>query len=349
MTVRSIIIGLLFLESALLATAQLTLADRSVTLTFVDPKDLSPVDFTTPNVALVSVSATISGDGNTYTLLEDNGIVPDSEAFTLVYDLNPGLKDVKTLTEGASLQVPKIAGEIELQQLKAKHYLAKLSIDPEIRDQLNASILNLQEAVPSAGKVSSIDALKQLTTLAKWYAQIEKSYRHRTGPPLRRATLQQLSGEAAALNSLLRSALQSNRKLSNDDETQIAAIYHDLEMEMRAYGQVLANEAPKAEELCDVIVNIKGGDPDLVGALRVYYTFNGLYREPPVDPPVTSNGFPQLGSGKRVRLLAAKNYKVWAARDGDAGHPLTPPLRLETPASATGPVTVDLGVMSSKH
>src|SRR5260370_26985507 len=126
MTVRSIIIGLLFWDSALLATAQLTLADRSVTLTFVDPKDLSPVDFTTPNVALVSVSATIRGDGNTYTLLEDNGIVADSEAFTLVYDLNPGLKDVKTLTEGACLQVPQIPGEIELQQLRAKHYLAKL-------------------------------------------------------------------------------------------------------------------------------------------------------------------------------------------------------------------------------
>ncbi len=349
MTFRGILVVLLMLGTLPLARAEITLADRSITMTFVNPQDLSPVDWTSHNVTLVSVPASITSDNTVYTLLQANGIVPDSEAFTLVYDLNPSLKDVKTLTEGASLQLPRIAGEAELRQLQEKQYLAKLTVDPEIRARMNASIQNLQVVVASANQISSPGTQKQLATLAQWYAQIEKSYRRRTGPPLRRATLLQLNSEVVVLDSLLQTALQSNRKLSNDDEAQVGAIYQDLEMVMRAYGQALGNEAPRAEEQCEVTVNIKGNDPGLIGALRVYYTFNGLYREPPIDPPVTSTGIAQLGSGQKTILLAEKNYKIWAARDGDPGHPLTPPYKWQTPASACGPTPVDLIMAPSRH
>jgi hypothetical protein len=349
MAFRSILVVLLLFETVSSVPAQIILGERSITLTFVNPQDLSPVNWTSHKVTLVSVPTSITSDNTVYTLLQANAIVPDSEAFTLLYDLNPSLRDIKTLTEGASLQLPKIAGGAELRQLQEKQYLAKLTVDPEIRGRMNASIENLQLVVTSANRVSSPGTEKQLETLAKWYAQIEKSYRRRTGPPLRRETLLQLNSEVAVLNSLLQTALQSKRKLSNDDEAQVGAIYQDLEMVMRAYGQVLANEAPKAEEQCEVTVNIRGDAPSAIGALRVYYTFNGLYREPPLDPPVTSTGFAQLGSGQNARLLAEKNYKIWAASDGDPGHPLTPPLKLKTPASACGPTAVDLSLVLRKH
>jgi hypothetical protein len=199
--------------------------------------------------------------------------------------------------------------------------------------------------VSISGNVTGSQARTELGTLAGWYAQIDKSYRRRTGPPLRRATLQQLNDEAAALNALLYGATQAKRPLSSDDEAQIGAIYDDLTKVMLSYGQVMGNQAPKGEDTCDVVVDIKGAGSNGNTLLRVYYTFNGLYRNPPSDPPVKNSEWAQLGSGHKGLLLNDKTYKLWAARDGDPGHPLTAPFKLETTCGGS-PTAVELSVVS---
>jgi hypothetical protein len=113
---------------------------------------------------------------------------------------------------------------------------------------------------------------------------------------------------------------------------------------MLSYGQALGNEAPKGELACDVLVSIKGTNANGGDAIRIYYTFNGLYRDPPSDPPVKSSEWMQLGSGHSGRLLSDKTYRLWAARDGDPGHPLTAPLKLET-TCADRPLPVELSVL----
>lgn len=312
----------------------MSLGGRSVTLTFVDPQDMSPVPWASGAVSLATVTGAVTGTDTVYSLLQSSGIMPDSEALTLVYDLNPGLSDVRTLSAGAAVLLPRITPPSALQEIKQKGYLARVNVDPEIRDRLNVSIQALQAIQPSANQVSSPATQEKLAKIAEWYGQVARSYRRRTGPPLRRQTLLQLSNEAVALTTLLQSAQQAKRDLSGDDEAQVGAIYQDLERVMRAYGQTLGNEPPKAEGECTVTVNIQGNSPKLLSQLRVYYTFNGLYREPPVDPPVTSTPFTQLGSGQSARFVAAKIYKIWAARDGHPGQPLSPPLRFENGCDA---------------
>jgi hypothetical protein len=92
-----------------------------------------------------------------------------------------------------------------------------------------------------------------------------------------------------------------------------------------------------------VIVNIKGGNPKSVDKLRVYYTYNGLFQQLPAQPPIESFGFPHTGSGQSDILLG-KHYQVWAAKDGDANHPLTPPYLLRIDDTAVSPMSVDLSL-----
>jgi hypothetical protein len=253
--------------------------------------------------------------------------------------------------------VPKIVGGPELVSKLGKEYLVALTVDPDIRQVLNQGIDKLQASAARFAEIpadlfeSPVDrstAQQNVETLAKWYAQIKKSYLRRTGPPLRRHTLLQLSNEVDALNSLIDLRPGSGQKLSKSDREQIGAIYEDVESEISKYSQVMANQAPAAEALYRIVVNIKGDDASLISGLRVYYTFNGIFRDPPANPPVTSYPFRQLGSGK-FEVLPVKNYKVWAARDGDPGHPLTPPLLVQVSPLAGEKQEFDLSLAKGQH
>jgi hypothetical protein len=312
------------------------LAGRPIALALVKAEDLSSANWPNEDVRLVVETALVNADGNIYGLLQANDIAPDTEAFTVVYDLNPMLRDLKTLEPRTTLQLPKVVGGPGLQEMLNHGYLVMLTVDPKLREELNHSAEALQQAVahfsllpverfPSTAESQS--AKNKVESLGKWYGQIEKSFLRRTGPPLRRESLLQLQSEADQLNSLLEQVIQSNRRLSTADLDQIAAIHDDVELEMAKYGQVLANEAPKADALYKVVVNIKGDNAALIGNLRVHYMINGLW-EPPVNPAPTGSTFGHLGSGES-EFLAVQNYKFWAALDGDPGRPLTPPIRVE--------------------
>jgi hypothetical protein len=309
--------------------AQSTIAGRRVSVTVINREDLSAAKWQGADPVISSVKVVTTADDTIYSLLQANGIYPDSEAFTLVYDLNPTLNTL-ALSDGIDLQLPKVAAESDLARLKAGDDLARVAVDADLRDALSKSAGQLQSLVNSSAGLTGTAAQSQLKSIAAAYAQIDKSYHRRTGPPLRREALRQLLDEAAALNTILEDAEQTKKKLSGDDESQIAAIHDDLSGVMANYSQILGNNPPKAEETCAVLVNIKGENLAQSDTMRVYYTFNGLYRDPPSDPPVRSSSWTQLGSGHSGRLLSDKNYKVWAARDGDPGHPLTAPFRLET-------------------
>ncbi|HEY1984084.1 MAG TPA: hypothetical protein VGG85_01670 [Terracidiphilus sp.] len=303
----------------------------------VKADDMSPAPGMPGALTLSAVSTRLEKESDLYSALQANGIVPDAEAFCLVYDLNPSLNDLKHLTAAGSIQVPTVSGGPELSGKIGKDYLVALTIDPEIHDQLNQRVDDLRELAARFAKLApdrfespavSQKAQQNVAELAKWYAQIKKSYLRRTEPPLRRQTLVQLNNEAVTLNSLLNREMATNQQVSRSDEDQMDAIHQDLETEIQKYGQVLANQAPAAEPLYKIVINIKGGNPQTIDGLRVYYTFNGTYQDPPISPPVTSFPFGQLGSGK-FEMLPVKNYKIWAALDGDPGHPLTPPLAVK--------------------
>jgi len=350
---RSAAVGLVCTSSiaALDSPPRAKVGERIVAMDLVKADDLSPAPWPPGGVTLGTVLTRVTEDANVYTLLIRDGIAPDAEAFAVLYDLNPELRDSKTLKIGSNVSLPRVSGSPELLQKVRSGYLVLLSVDPDIRSELNRSVDEMQGTAQSFADLPADrfepgtmeSAKNKIAVLAKWYAQIKKSYLRRTGPPIRRATLLEIRDEAAILNSLLRQTVIGNRQFTSTDQEQLAAIYQDVQSEMVKYGEVLANEAPKAEALIKVIVTIRGGDTKLIDALRVYYTFNGVFRDPPSNPPVTSYSFKELGSG-RSELLPVKNYKVWAARDGDPGHPLTPPLLVSVAAGGSDSIGVDLSL-----
>lgn len=117
---------------------------------------------------------------------------------------------------------------------------------------------------------------------------------------------------------------------------------------MGQFGETLAGSAPTPQAFYAVTVNIKGADSALLDSLRVYYTYNGLFRTLPADPPITSFGFKQLGSGKSENLLM-KNYQIWAAKDGDSNHPMTRPFLMRIDATTPSSINVDLSFLSGPH
>jgi len=323
---------------------QAQISGRQVELKLVKGDDLSPIAWPTEQVELKQSPATASTDKNIYMLLQANGIAPDSQAFAMVYDLNPSISDLSSLTPTAAIQLPEVTGGPQLKNLLRKGDLVELTLDPVTRQQLNQSIESLQTFVPSINQLSSQpEAQSELKSLLQWYADIEKRFRRRTDPPLRQATLVQMLDEAKVLQSILEGARQQQREVTSDEQQQISAIYADLKVEMTHYGQTLAGLAPTAQPYCVVTVNVKGSDPGRIPELRVYYTYNGLFRPLPAQPPVTSFGFTRLGSGQSENLLH-KNYQIWAAKDGDPNHPLTPPFLLRIGDTSAGPLSVDLSL-----
>ena len=327
------------------------LAGRQLGVNLVNAEDLSPVAGPPEGLALSAVPVKLTRDSTVYSILQANGVAPDAEAFSIVYDLNPAVKDVQNLAAGATLVFPKVSVPGNLQDKLGTEVLAALTVDPDIRADLNRRVDELDKAAAKFAHLPA-DASREITrknvaTLSGWYAQIKKSFLRRTGPPVRRQTLVEMDAEAEVLNFLLRRATEGHQKLSEADQDQIQAIFGDVESEIAKYGQVLANQAPKGDPVYRVVVNIKGDDPKRIQRLRVYYTFNGIYRDPPVSPHVTSYPFGHLGSGT-FEPLCVKNYMVWAAADGDPSHPLTPPLLVRVSPVEGSQVDVDISLAPMK-
>jgi len=322
---------------------------RVVEMSLVRADDLSPEAWPEGKSELKQVPAVLKPDNNLYVLLEKNGIAPDAEAFALVYDLNPHLNDANKIASSTPVVLPAIAGDADIVQALEAGHLVELTLDPQIRAELMKNIESLQPALMAAEQADWTPEPKaQAEHLVTWFQQIEKRLKRRTAPPLRQASLIELQDEAGLLSRLLESAGRQHRTLSNEEQKAIADIYDDVEAEMRYFGETLSGTMPTTQAFYAVTVNIKGMERSRLENLRVYYTYNGLYRILPAEPPIPSFGFKQVGSGKSENLLM-KNYQIWAAKDGDANHPVTQTYLLRIESSTPTALSVDLTPISGSH
>jgi hypothetical protein len=320
------------------------LAGRAVDFAVVDTAVLSPQPWPGANLLLSQKTVSVNSETNIYLLLQANGVAPDSESFAIVYDLNPHLVELTTPIPSASIVIPCVADEAALRALLKEHRLIELTVDPEIRLQLNQHADALGSLSASVDRVTDDPEFRnKIQSVIKWYGQIESRFKRRTGPPLRRASLIELRDEANAFLFILNGALSAKRPLSVSEQAQLMAIYEDVQLEMTQYSQTLASTAPRAQGSYVVTVNIAGIDSKRAQSLRIYYTYNGLFRPLPAQPPIESFGFARLGSGASENLLM-KNYRFWGAKDGDANHPLTPPYLLQIDRTSPASLSVDLSL-----
>ena len=340
-----------FCLSAILTAAQMSqVAGRTVSVTLVNAVDLSTKS-TEADLRLSVSSAQITTALSVSKLLQRNGIAPDSEAFAVIYELNPTLRQLTSIAPGTTLQLPRLASDSVLAKVHENDYLAMLTVDPDFREALNRSAATLERTTTqfferSTDKSRTSDDLREdISSLGQWYVEIRRSFLRRTGPPLRRDSLVQLRLEADELNSILEAAINAKAKLSKADIPRIAAIHEDVQVEMMNYGQELANEPPKADALYKVMVNIAGANEKSIERMRIYYINYGLFKEPPGKD---CDAFRTTGSGAS-ELMRVQNYMIWAARDGDPAHPVTEPLRVKVRPWDGEPILVTLSARGVLH
>jgi hypothetical protein len=324
---------------ALNASTEVQLAGRTVGVSLVKADDFSPIAWPGAGFKLDTYKVTPQAATSIYDLLTTAGIVPDADAYALVYDLNPSLQQIDPLPAGLSLELPRVTGGDDLQNKLRNGYLAMLVIDGNLREELARSANALQvlsrrfagittERFPSASTRQAM--MTHIEALSGWFAHIQRTHLQRTGPPLRRQTLEGILDEAQALTSILTAILDTQGKVTPSDIEQVSVIYRDMQLQMKKYDNVMAGEPPAADSQYKVVVTIRGGDSG-TAALQVYYAWEGLFRKPPREP-LQSHSFDGVGSGSSAVLTIA-DYVIWAGRPG---HPF-PPLTDQKPI-AIGPV-----------
>lgn len=327
-----IILSAYFPLLAQVSPEEIELSGRKVKMELVKTEDLSLGNLSDITITLESESVITKPNDNIFKLLKTNGIYPDSDAFALVYDLNPSLTKLDPLDSGTTLTLPKIKGNDKLYQALKNGYSVMLTLDAELKLQLNNLIDDIKKILKnfSYSSIKNKHIVRSIKESSEWFEYINKTIARRTARPIRKVTLIQILYEAESFRNILRQ-FKNSAKMNVNNERQTLAINEDLGEWVKLWDQTMAGAVMPAESQFNVVVNIYGKAGDDTKSLRIYYVVRGNFRE----PPVRSSSFNGLGSGSSA-VLPIKNYKIWAARDGDPGNPLTPVKDLEVRQPSSG-------------
>jgi len=319
------------------------LAGRTVSMEVVTVEDFQPAAWPSENVTLVTESIVIKSTDTIFKLLEERGIRSDTEALTLIYDLNPTVEKLEPLTANLSLSLPRVAGGAQLKQLLQSGHVVALTVDKETKAQFKLDARAIGELSSSfaylaparfAERSNRDQTISQVQDLAAWFEHIRQTFGRRTAKPLSKVTLLQIRNEAAFLRSILTQVQSPEQMLSAADQSQISALHADVLQAIEKWDESMAGGLPPGDSKYKVEVTIVGGNADRVKTLRVYFVPRGLFRTPITNPPVSGQGFPGLGAIS-TEDLPTKNYKVWAAPDGQPLNPATPPADMNVRKSST--------------
>jgi hypothetical protein len=299
------------------------MAGRTVRLGLVNSSDRALTAWPSGKAQLSAETISVTPDTNIPEQIAARGIMPDSGAFSLLYDLNPGLK-LDALAAGTTVAIPVVNAGPELKQSLAdgSHYVI-LIVDPELRVQLADAIGELEEVTSRASPIANSSAVSnQIEDVSAWFSHIRKTQQMRKGPPASRDTLATLVDEARALTAVIRSAAGRSRQVDEDDARQIAAIHDDLEREIKRYDDVMGGGVPESEpaRCCVIEAAVLGADAGTLEKVRVYYTLEGLFSAN--RPPTRVSAFLSFGSASS-EPLRAKSYRVWVSLDGSPNERLT--------------------------
>lgn len=308
------------------------LAGRTVTLELVtDDENLRPVAWPKESMSLKSKTVSIKARDKVDALLKAEGFHADSEAYTLLYDLNPSVERLDLLPNGAKLVIPSLPAHEKIGRAN----VILLTVDKPLKDQLIADVsalvdLSTKFAALKSSQFADPDNQKKTISavqeMVRWLSRMSEIIGRRTAKPMRRATLQQIVNEGNVLRLILELSVVRGARLSIADQQQLFALHDDLQETLVRWDEVMGQGLPAGEPQYNVVVEIRGNDAKLIKSLRVYYVVFGLFRK----PPNRYSNFNGLGSGSS-KILPIKKYKVWAAKDGDPANPVAEAILEVTP------------------
>jgi hypothetical protein len=248
-------------------------------------------------------------------LLQKNNILPDTEAYGVVYSLNPNVKKLSSL-DVREIILPKIQGGEALNQLFNDGFQVLLTVDKGLKKQFSEEVKRLNETTQKVtgleiNKFSDAETrasvVNNLSGVSRLLSGINVRVVQRLGRPIPKEVLIQLIAETQILNSAIDTAISSEQKIGSAELEQIAAVKEDLDIKVKAFTEVAAGEPPLPYPVIMVSVKtLRNGQQ--VPNLRIYYVPKAFRNK-----PEKANSFGMLSPSSQS--LPESGYCFWAARD----------------------------------
>jgi hypothetical protein len=315
-------------SSATTASQETQLGGLNITMSLVKRTDRTPQAWPAEPVQLLAEPAQVKDGDTIQSLLRANGILPDVEAFAVVYALNSEMQNLSPLAPSTQLRLPKAQGGAGLQAALQQDSLVALTVDQKLKRDFDENVINLMgpmvpgpspgvKRFPRAARLAANDpTLRSLQKIGGSLEFMRLALLRRNGPPMASEALSQLNAQADLLYSLLR----TRGELSAADRDLIKAIEEDIEIKKSAFTQVAAGEPPARWNQVKVTVKtLKQGQE--ASGLRVYYVPKALKGNANHTRPFNKMTSPA------EHLLQEGSFYIWAARDPEMApvtneHPL---------------------------
>jgi len=327
--------------AALPAGAQDTLDKLNLTITFVRLRDQTQKPIA--NDLLTSSSAVVGPNDSISDLLRRNGIFPNTDAMAVVFSLNPNLTRLSPLPAKLTIKLPDLKKTEEVNSGLREGFLASLTVDQKLKDDLMATWKSLHGLVTQISAfgperfTQAEDKEKVVTALEN----ISESLHDITivlrenSRPLSHEMLRQTYNEAVLLQSIVQEAVQSDQKLSAADQNRILLIGSDMELKMQNLDEARGpNNSPLRWRDTRVIVEVVQ-DQRPVPSWRVYYVPEALFGR---------NDYVQQFSvltSPAEDMLPEADYVMWASKEGVATMK-TAQIKLQVRKNAEGTMRVQL-------
>jgi hypothetical protein len=269
--------------------------------------DVSRID--PGDVRLKSEQVVLRTDDKIPDLLEASGIKPDVNALALIYDLNPDIDDIRFVTPGTPLVLPRVEGDLYYQMATNKGYRVTLLGDTSVLETVTTHESELKKVVE---RIANIDASRfsrredkeaLIKTIEK--ARLSLGLIGSNRYAVSRRVLKQSALEAASLTSSVSRALNSGGSLSHEFIAEAERDSQSLQVKSES---LQTGGSAQARVEVQTIKDING-KAEPVPLLRIFYAPEldlksvGKYRSPSTP---TSEALPVGG-----------RFTFWAANTED--------------------------------
>jgi hypothetical protein len=250
-------------------------------------------------------------------LLLRSHIYADADAVSLIYALNPSLRDAQSLKPGETIRIAEVVETQEVKSALLDGFLFKIRYD----GQMIAKVVNLRSDVHDTFDAHPIpDCARSVTTD---FDQIVDHLEDRD-QPTNHEMLSQIGSEVELLLQKLKRAPGENRALTSADQATVCAVAKDLSLKRQGFDNSRGDTSTFLRPpLARVLVNtyLNAAEHKAVAMLRIYYVPEALQ-----DEPGEAKQFATLSSPAESELPEA-DYIFWAMKDGNPS-PLSERIRV---------------------
>ncbi len=331
---KSVVRGLLLAVFPVAAMVCVALAaadelgpEYDVSVSLYRPSDNARRSLAQSSLTLTSVAQ--ADAPSVQALLLRSHIYADADAISLIYALNPTLRDARSLKPGETIRIAEISESREAKSAFLDGFLFKIDFDR----QTIAKVVALREGVHDSLKTNTVPDCAR--SIPGDFDQIADHLEDRD-QPTNHEMLAQIDSEVELLQRRLKG---EGGALTSADQAAVCAVATDLSLKREGFDNSRGETATFLRPpLARVQVNtyLNAAERKAVPMLRICYVPEALQ-----DEPSETKQFATLSSPAESELPEA-DYIFWVTKDGNRS-PLSERIRISVRRrSDSNPQPVDI-------